>query len=173
MDSYGSNNNNNNGRDFERTDRNFTGTGNDQFDTTFAGRSGYNQPDQFGSSNTTDTGAGFESSRRFDDNSNSGMGMGTGTGAGIGDSTYSSSTTGMGDSYGSTGTGTGMNDGFNDTSNRTDFDGGRTTGMGGKPTMGDKLKGGAEKLAGKVTNNPGMQERGQERKMGEFERNDY
>ncbi|KAJ7148227.1 hypothetical protein C8R46DRAFT_1128090, partial [Mycena filopes] len=44
-----------------------------------------------------------------------------------------------------------------------------------KPSMGDKVKGGAEKLVGKMTGNPNMQERGQERKMGEFEQrsNEY
>jgi hypothetical protein len=36
-----------------------------------------------------------------------------------------------------------------------------------KPTLGDKIKGTAEKLAGSVLNNDGMKQRGQERKMGE------
>ncbi|KAJ6580311.1 hypothetical protein B0H10DRAFT_2235337 [Mycena sp. CBHHK59/15] len=35
---------------------------------------------------------------------------------------------------------------------------------GGKPSVGDKIKGGAEKLVGKVTKNPEMIERGQQRK---------
>ncbi|KAJ6537253.1 hypothetical protein DFH09DRAFT_1178332 [Mycena vulgaris] len=54
-------------------------------------------------------------------------------------------------------------------SNRNEFDGERT----GKVSMGDKLKGGAEKLAGKMTGNAGLQERGQERKMGEYEQNNF
>ncbi|KAJ7143615.1 hypothetical protein C8R43DRAFT_570400 [Mycena crocata] len=41
----------------------------------------------------------------------------------------------------------------------------------GKPSMGDKLQGGAEKLVGKLTKNPEKVERGQERKEGEFSQN--
>ncbi|KAJ7473242.1 hypothetical protein FB451DRAFT_1558521 [Mycena latifolia] len=43
----------------------------------------------------------------------------------------------------------------------------------GKASMGDKLRGGAEKIAGKMVGNPGLQERGQERKMGEYQQNDF
>ncbi|KAF8207948.1 hypothetical protein K438DRAFT_1814681 [Mycena galopus ATCC 62051] len=44
---------------------------------------------------------------------------------------------------------------------------------GQKASMGDKLKGGAEKLAGKITGNTNMQERGQERKAGDFDQNNF
>ncbi|KAF7348205.1 hypothetical protein MSAN_01773600 [Mycena sanguinolenta] len=37
-----------------------------------------------------------------------------------------------------------------------------------KPSMGDKIKGGTEKLVGKVTNNPEMVEKGQQRKQGDL-----
>jgi len=40
-----------------------------------------------------------------------------------------------------------------------------------KPSAGDKMRGSAEKMIGKVTKNPNMQERGQERKTGNM--NDY
>ncbi|KAJ7142389.1 hypothetical protein C8R44DRAFT_865735 [Mycena epipterygia] len=43
----------------------------------------------------------------------------------------------------------------------------------GKASMGDKFRGGAEKLAGKMMGNAGMQVRGQKRKMGEFGRSDF
>jgi hypothetical protein len=39
-----------------------------------------------------------------------------------------------------------------------------------KPSAGDKIRGSAEKMAGKMTSNQGMQERGQDRKTG---LNDY
>ncbi|KAJ6540288.1 hypothetical protein B0H19DRAFT_1381498 [Mycena capillaripes] len=39
---------------------------------------------------------------------------------------------------------------------------------GGKPKIGDKVKGGAEKLAGSVTRNPGLKERGEEHKEGGY-----
>ncbi|THG98948.1 hypothetical protein EW026_g3323 [Hermanssonia centrifuga] len=51
------------------------------------------------------------------------------------------------------------NDGTHDSSA---FDSDRTSKP--KPSMGDKLMGGMEKMAGKVTGNEGMQERGAERK---------
>jgi len=37
-----------------------------------------------------------------------------------------------------------------------------------KPSMGDKVIGNFEKVVGKVTRHPDLQERGQERKTGEF-----
>lgn len=37
----------------------------------------------------------------------------------------------------------------------------------GQPTVGDKIRGGAEKLAGKVAGKPGMMEKGQERQSGQ------
>ncbi|CAK5282473.1 unnamed protein product [Mycena citricolor] len=37
-----------------------------------------------------------------------------------------------------------------------------------KVSTGDKIQGSLEKAAGKMTGNPGLQERGQQRKMGEF-----
>jgi len=40
-----------------------------------------------------------------------------------------------------------------------------------KPSAGDKIRGSAEKMAGKVTGNQGMQERGKDRKTGDL--NDY
>ncbi|PSR72285.1 hypothetical protein PHLCEN_2v11877 [Hermanssonia centrifuga] len=52
------------------------------------------------------------------------------------------------------------NDGTHDSSA---FDSDRTSKP--KPSMGDKLMGGMEKMAGKVTGNEGMQERGAERKV--------
>ncbi|KAJ7364902.1 hypothetical protein DFH08DRAFT_279224 [Mycena albidolilacea] len=42
---------------------------------------------------------------------------------------------------------------------------------GGKPSVGDKIKGGAEKIVGKVTKNPELVERGQQRKEGAFANN--
>ncbi|KAF7301211.1 Carbohydrate esterase family 4 protein [Mycena indigotica] len=158
MDSYGSNTSGNRREFTDRTD-----LGNNQFDST-TGRSGYGQgQDQFSSGTTA---GGFESGRRdrFDD---------TTTGMGNNSSLGSSGNTGrmgMGDSttYGSDSrtTGTLGNSGYSD---RSEFD----NGMGGKPTMGDKLKGGVEQIAGKVMNKPAMETRGQERKMGEFERSEF
>ncbi|KAJ7157713.1 hypothetical protein C8R43DRAFT_1105952 [Mycena crocata] len=64
-------------------------------------------------------------------------------------------------------------------SSRNEFNGDRnefdsnTMGRSGKAPTGDKLKGGAEKLAGTMMGNAGMKERGQERKMGEFQNNDF
>ncbi|KAI0086963.1 hypothetical protein BDY19DRAFT_995395 [Irpex rosettiformis] len=53
-----------------------------------------------------------------------------------------------------------------------DMPGSGTGSIGNKPSMGDRLKGTAEKMTGRLTGNQSMAERGQERKEGDFER-DY
>ncbi|KAJ7276886.1 hypothetical protein C8J57DRAFT_1504722 [Mycena rebaudengoi] len=78
-----------------------------------------------------------------------GVGAGTG-GYGAGNTTSSSNEYGSGNQYS---TGSSSNE-YGDTSNNS----------GGKPSVGDKIKGGAEELVGKVTKNPEMIERGQQRK---------
>ncbi|KAF7331676.1 Carbohydrate esterase family 4 protein [Mycena kentingensis (nom. inval.)] len=166
MDSFG----NNDRRDFERADRERDFGSSDQFDSSTRSTGGYNNTSEFDSSNS---GSGFESRRdRFDDNTNPGMGMGTGAGTdssfrsgAMNDSSYGSSTTA--DTFGTSNTGSyGTGNDFNN-DRSTEYDN-NEFGRGSKPTMGDKLKGGAEKLAGQMLNKPGLEERGQERKMGEF-----
>ncbi|KAJ7810291.1 hypothetical protein B0H14DRAFT_2864066 [Mycena olivaceomarginata] len=85
------------------------------------------------------------------------MGSGAGsvdTGAGMGTNTTFSC-----DEYGA-GTGTSSNDYSTDATSDLNH--------GGKPTMKDRIKGGAEKLVGQVTRNPELVEKGQLRKEGEF-----
>jgi len=79
-----------------------------------------------------------------------GVGAGMG-GYGAGNTTSSSNQNDSGNQYG---TGSSSNDYGAQTSDNP----------GGKASMGDRIKGGAEKLVGKVTNNPEMIERGQQRK---------
>ncbi|KAJ7697884.1 hypothetical protein B0H17DRAFT_1197215 [Mycena rosella] len=69
---------------------------------------------------------------------------------GAGNTTSSSNEYGSGNHYS---TGSSSNE-YGDTSNNS----------GGKPSVGDKIKDGAEKLFGKVTKNPETIERGQQRK---------
>jgi len=47
-----------------------------------------------------------------------------------------------------------------------DNQGGAAGGPGGKPSMGQRVKGEVEEIVGKVTRNPGKVERGQEEKSG-------
>jgi len=47
------------------------------------------------------------------------------------------------------------------------------TGTGVKPSMTDKIVGGAEKFAGKVTSNTGMYQKGEERAAGETAKKNY
>jgi len=175
MDSYDNNMNTNAVYGTEETRR----TGGN-FDNT--GSTGTGQTDRFDSSNTS---GGYGQQDRFD---NTGSNMGGGVGGGM---TGSNMGTGMNDSslgtartddLSSQGAGYGGTKGDEFSAGRNEFSSGnrdefgsgnRTEFDGNKPTMGDKVKGGAEKLAGKVMGNAGMQERGQERKMGEFERNDF
>ncbi|KAK7036171.1 hypothetical protein R3P38DRAFT_2910889 [Favolaschia claudopus] len=104
-------------------------------------------------SGMTDTSYGGSTGTRTDD-------LSQGTGAGLGRNEYdNSSSTGRNTDFGG--------DNFESRNREREFDSSHN-----KPSMGDKLKGGAEQLAGKMTGNAGLQERGQERKMGEFnERN--
>ncbi|CAK5272053.1 unnamed protein product [Mycena citricolor] len=105
--------------------------------------------------------------RRMDDldrNQNTTSGLGGNTRSGLG---------GNNSGLGGNTSGLGGNNQYDTTSNTTgsQWDNNTTTSGLNKPTMGDKVKGTAEKLAGKVTGNAGMQERGQERKLGEFDNN--
>ncbi|KAF9485781.1 hypothetical protein BDN70DRAFT_870658 [Pholiota conissans] len=90
------------------------------------------------------------------------MGGSTMSGMPPGNVAYESTTTSTttehpsGRTTGSSGTGSGM---------------GSTSGTAGKPTMTDKIMGGAEKVAGKVTGNEAMEIHGQERKTGELNKN--
>jgi len=108
--------------------------------------------------------------------------MGSGTGVGDitgnrGDATTMG--TGTGDTTGNRGGATKMGSGTGDTTeNRGGVDttgfgtGGDNygkTGMGAKPTMMDKIVGGAEKVRGKLTSNSEIYQRGEERTAGEFE----
>ncbi|KAJ6492020.1 hypothetical protein C8R45DRAFT_990218 [Mycena sanguinolenta] len=178
MDSYDQNVNTNSVYGTEGTQ-----TGGDFNNTTGMGQTG-------GFDSTTTTGGGYGQQDRFDNTtSNTGTGMGGGMSTGMGGDVG----TGMGGGMG-TGMGTGMNEqsfgtnrtddlaqtqgaGYGGNTGADDFNSGNADQYGsthGKATMGDKIKGGAEKLAGKVMGNTGMQERGQERKAGDFEqRNDF
>ncbi|KAF7364799.1 hypothetical protein MVEN_00349900 [Mycena venus] len=96
------------------------------------------------------TGGGFDT----------GSGAGVGTGTGIGANTMSSSNEYGSEDRNQYGTGTSSNDyGTGATSDSN---------HGGKPTMKDRIKGGAEKIVGQVTKNPELVEKGQLRKEGEF-----
>ncbi|KAH9851782.1 hypothetical protein C2E23DRAFT_924013 [Lenzites betulinus] len=81
-----------------------------------------------------------------------------------------------GNQFGSTGRGAGGVDGDNwrqgGGGDNFDNDNGPTPGAG-KASMGDRLKGNAEKLAGRVTGNPAMVERGQIRKSGDPDDTNY
>ncbi|KAG5646021.1 hypothetical protein DXG03_004623 [Asterophora parasitica] len=79
---------------------------------------------------------------------------GGGTGTGAGDSSWDESGAQSGGQYGQSG------------------QSGGAGGMGGqqqKPGIGDKMRGGMEKAAGKMTKNPDLVERGQERSRGSSE----
>lgn len=133
-----------------------------QFDpATNAG--GYGQDGDMSSNNMNSSSMGYGQ----DSNMNSGMN------SGMNNSSFGTSRRTDDLDSGVTGGGAMQGDQFGSTGRTTDFDNDNTTGRSGKVPMGDKLKGGAEKLAGKVMGNSGMQERGQERKMGEFENNDF
>ncbi|KAJ6566814.1 hypothetical protein B0H19DRAFT_1067092 [Mycena capillaripes] len=177
MDSYDNNVNTNSVYGTDGTDSTRRDMGGD-FNNTGSTGLGNNQNDRFESSNTS---GGYGQQDRFDNTgSNTGTGMtgsnmgtgmtGSNMGTGMNDSSFGSTQRTDDLSTGGTGYGTGGDFGSSNrdefgTGNRDEFEG------HGKPSMGDKIKGGAEKLAGKMTGNTGMQERGQERKMGEFERN--
>ncbi|KAF9465250.1 hypothetical protein BDZ94DRAFT_1254064 [Collybia nuda] len=105
---------------------------------------GYDNKDRetYGSSGTRSTGAGGDS---YGSSGTDNFGS-TNTGAGAGG--YGGTTGSGGDTYGS-GTGTGA-------------------GQNAKPSMTDKIRGGAEKVAGKMTKNPDLVEKGQDRQTGEF-----
>ncbi|KAJ6467521.1 hypothetical protein C8R47DRAFT_813524 [Mycena vitilis] len=138
---------------------------------TEAGYTGSGQTDRFDNSNTS---GGYGQQNRFDNSGSAGANAGGNvTGAGI-TSGMSDMSTARTDDLSST---TGGYGGQNFDTDRDNFGTGNRDEFGaethGKPSMGDKLKGGAEKLAGKVTGNAGMQERGQERKMGDNERTDF
>ncbi|KAJ7181364.1 hypothetical protein C8R43DRAFT_1229288 [Mycena crocata] len=174
-------------------DRDTGRSGGDHDNNTGSAGFGNTQPDRFDSNTNTSGGYGQERSGRLDTNTNSNMDTGmnnslnsssnTGSGMnsdiGMNDSSFGSSrmdnTPSRTDNFSSeSGNYGGMQrNEFDSTSNnRNEFDGTTTT---GKVSMGDKLKGGAEKMAGKMTGNAGFQERGQERKMGELDsqRNDF
>ncbi|KAJ4475584.1 hypothetical protein J3R30DRAFT_3405849 [Lentinula aciculospora] len=115
---------------------------------------GYND-DSFGTESQTGRGYGGSTGQTgFDDRS---YGDTTGTqGYGTGRDFENSRSTGAGNTASAYGTG---ND-FNSTSqNDESYDSEHT-----KPSFGDKMKGTAEVAAGKLSKNPGMVERGQERK---------
>ncbi|KAJ6507571.1 hypothetical protein DFH09DRAFT_1334565 [Mycena vulgaris] len=110
------------------------------------GRTGGN----FGTSGMVQNSGPGNSGGGFDTGSGA-AGVGAGTdGYGAGNTTSSSNEYGSGNQYS---TGSSSNE-YGDTSNNS----------GGKPSVGDKIKGGAEKLVGKVTKNPEMIGRGQQRK---------
>ncbi|KAF7358893.1 hypothetical protein MSAN_01229600 [Mycena sanguinolenta] len=132
---------------------------------------------QTGGFDSTSTTGGYGQQDRFDNTgSNMGTGMGggvdTGMGTGMNEQPFGTNRTddlaqSQSAGYGGNAFSTGGDD-FN-SGNRDEF--GSTH---GKATTGDKIKGGAEKLAGKVMGNAAMQERGQERKAGDFEqRSDF
>ncbi|KAI0917107.1 hypothetical protein AcW1_007611 [Taiwanofungus camphoratus] len=97
-----------------------------------------------------------------------------GQGDSLGSSGYQGNTTdsntyGAGGDFGSTGpqSGAGRNDWQDNTQgtqNTYDANRGNT-----QPSWSSRLKGDAEKMAGKMTGNTGMVERGQERKTGEYQ----
>jgi len=123
-----------------------------QYDTTAADNGTTTAGDTSGSSGTDAYGAG------------AGMGgagtgisaAGAGTGMGAGDSSNGQSGTGAG--YGGQTRGAGYGQ----------------SGVAGqqqpqKASLGDKMRGGLEKVAGKVTKNPELVERGEERATGQFD----
>ncbi|KAJ7250031.1 hypothetical protein B0H12DRAFT_685014 [Mycena haematopus] len=98
----------------------------------------------------------------MDQNSGPGVGGGfdAGSGAGTGGYKTTSSTNAEANEYGSgTRRGTGGGVSSDDYSHNQGAP---------KPSTGDKIKGGAEKLAGKVTKNPELVEKGQQRKQGDL-----
>ncbi|KAJ6623599.1 hypothetical protein B0H10DRAFT_2008791 [Mycena sp. CBHHK59/15] len=154
---------------FENNNTEFTNNNNSEF-----GRSAGGHDSKTGT-------AGFGSAQNDQYSSNTAGGHGQGasdphnnTGSNMNDSMHGSS---QGtDNFGS---GAGAYDGGSSAGNqlgsggRDDFNGNTMGGSGGKIPMGDKLKGETEKLPGKVMGNSGLQERGQERKMGESNNNDF
>ncbi|KAJ7133564.1 hypothetical protein C8R44DRAFT_849608 [Mycena epipterygia] len=138
-----------------------TQSGGDQFDPS-TNLGGYGQDGNMSANNMNSSSMGYGQ----DSNMNSGMN------SSMNSSSFGTSSRTDDLDSGVTGGGVMQGDQFGSTGRTTDFDNGNT-GRSGKVPMGDKLKGGAEKLAGKVMGNSGMQERGQERKMGEFENNDF
>ncbi|KAJ6583938.1 hypothetical protein DFH09DRAFT_1275006 [Mycena vulgaris] len=140
-------------------------TGGDYDNNTGSTGFGNTQGDQFTSSNTS--GGYARDSYNTTDSTNMGSNMGSNTSSNMGSNMNDSSFGSLQrtDEFSSGGDQFGSND-------RSEFNG-NTMGRSGKVPMGDKVKGGAEKLAGKVMGNTGMQERGQERKMGELENNNF
>ncbi|KAJ6585445.1 hypothetical protein B0H19DRAFT_1109697 [Mycena capillaripes] len=122
------------------------------FDTGSAGGYGTsgNTASNFGTSAMDDNSGPGNTGGRFD------------VGSGADTTGYGSGNTTSTNEYGAGTTGT--------TTSSNEY-GATSANSSGKPTMGDKVKGGAEKLIGKVTKNPDMVERGQERKQGEFSNN--
>ncbi|KAJ7846695.1 hypothetical protein B0H14DRAFT_2771334 [Mycena olivaceomarginata] len=177
MDSYESGMNTNAAYGADETRRT-----DDNFDNNSGMRSnpmrstGMGQNDRFESSNTS---GGYGQQDRFENTGSNTMGGGMGGGMNNDSSLGGNRTDDL--SSGGAGYGGMNNDEFTNTAGRDEFSAGNRDEFGtgnrehGKASMGDKVKGGAEKLAGKVMGNPGMQERGQERKMGEFEQrnNDF
>ncbi|KAF7791468.1 hypothetical protein EIP86_002484 [Pleurotus ostreatoroseus] len=131
----------------------------------------------------------FGAQQGFQDQSGLGSQSGYDTQGGIQGNTTDANTFGTGGDFGNTGRQRG--DDWNQGTQQQSWDNsGAQTGTGGfnddygntgtggqtgqqKPSMGDKVMGGMEKLAGKVTRNEGMVERGQERKEGDFDRPNY
>ncbi|KAJ7741383.1 hypothetical protein B0H16DRAFT_1464561 [Mycena metata] len=121
--------------------------------------------------------AGMDPAVRFDGVTGEGMGAGTGgardSGVGGGVTFNGETGEGMGAGTGTGGVGYGPG---NTTSSSNKYGsgtddlspsnqhGGTTDTHGAKPSIGDKIIGGAEKLVGKATKNPEMVEKGQERK---------
>ncbi|KAJ3728285.1 hypothetical protein C8R42DRAFT_258476 [Lentinula raphanica] len=131
-------------------DNSYGGGGYDQDQYQQSGRanqfssSGYND-DSFGTSQTQ-RGYGAGNERGYGDTTGT-QGYGTGN-------DFENSRTGTGSAYG---TGNDFSTGRDDDS----YGSSNTT----KPSFGDKMKGTAEVAAGKLTRNPDMVERGQERKV--------
>ncbi|KAJ3902409.1 hypothetical protein F5879DRAFT_1003190 [Lentinula edodes] len=120
--------------------------GRDQFST-----SGYND-DSFGPQSQSQTGRSeFKNERSYGGDS-----------YGAGNGTESNRSTGYG--TGNTGSAYGTGNDFSGDRNDDSSYGSGNNNSNNKPSFGDKMKGTAEVAAGKMTKNPGMVERGQDRK---------
>ncbi|KAJ7111656.1 hypothetical protein C8R43DRAFT_154821 [Mycena crocata] len=153
----------------------FGNTQNDRFDssnTNTSGGYGQERSDRFdtNANSTMDTGmnSSMNSSSNMGSDMNTGMNTSSNMGSDMNESSFgssrmdnTSSRTDNSPSEGSNYGGVQRNEFDSASNNRNEFDGTNT----GKVSMGDKLRGGAEKMAGKMTGNAGLQERGQERKV--------
>ncbi|KAJ7069282.1 hypothetical protein C8F01DRAFT_511640 [Mycena amicta] len=137
-----------------------TGGGAGQTATSTFGTSAMDANSGPGNSGGIDAGSGADARAhpRFDTRANDGVG--SGTGAGTNPTLSDAYGTGAGaENYHATATSTQHPIHQEDTTTP------QTYGTG-KPSVGDKIVGGAEKLAGSMTKNPGLKEKGIERKQG-------